>query len=238
MTPSLRYALHPHLPVRLGFRSLMKLANPELSRLLDLTDAFTLMSARNRTSLYRRAKWILDRGIPGDFIEIGVHRGGSAAILAQLLKDHPDRTLHLFDRWGDLPEPTANDGYRQDEYARANIPEKLAELEGGVPLKATKAIIEEGVGFDRVVYYEGWYEETFPTYAGGKLAFASLDCDYYESVKLALTFLRVNASPGICIVNDDYDAWPGAKTATDEFLGRYGGSVRRTGLGPAEIYLD
>ncbi|MEO7366143.1 MAG: TylF/MycF/NovP-related O-methyltransferase [Sphingomicrobium sp.] len=216
----------------------MKLVNPELSGLLDLTDANTLMSARNRTSLYRQARTVLDNGIPGDFVEIGVHRGGSAAVLAHLLKDHPERTLHLFDRWGDLPQPTANDGHRQREYARENIPEKLAVLKGGAPLKAAKTIIEQTVGFDRAVYYQGWYEDTFPAYSGGKIAFASVDCDYYESVKLALSFLRLNASPGICIVNDDYDSWPGAKIATDEFIDDYGGDIRRTGLGPAEIRLD
>ncbi len=237
MTPSLRYALHPILPVRLGFRSLMKMVNPELARLLDLTDGYTLVSSRNRTSLYRKAKAVLEKGTQGDFVELGVHRGGTAAVLAYLLKDHPDRTLHLFDRWGDLPEPTAKDGYRREQYARQNIPEKLATLKDNAPLKATKTVIEQLVGYDRAVYYQGWYEDTLPTYSGRKIAFVSLDCDYYESVKLALSFIRANAAPGICIVNDDYDAWPGAKIATDEFVREFGGSVRRTGLGPADVYL-
>ena len=215
----------------------MKLVNPELARLLDLTDGYTLMSARNRTTLYRQARSVLERGTSGDFVEIGVHRGGSAAILAHLLKDHPGRTLHLFDCWGDLPEPTAKDGYRREQYARQNIPEKLAELKDDAPLKATEKVIEQ-VGYGRAVYYQGWYEESFPTYSGGKIAFVSLDCDYYESVKLALSFIRANAAQGICIVNDDYDAWPGAKIATDEFVTEFGGSIRRTGLGPAEICLD
>ena len=238
MTPSLRYALHPILPVRLGFRSLMKMVNPELARLLDLTDGYTLVSSRNRTSLYRKAKAVLEKGTPGDFVELGVHRGGTAAVLAYLLKDHPDRTLHLFDRWGDLPEPTAKDGYRKEQYARQTIPEKLGTLKDNAPLKATKTVIEQLVGYDRAVYYQGWYEDTLPTYSGRKIAFVSLDCDYYESVKLALSFIRANAAPGICIVNDDYDAWPGAKIATDEFVREFGGTVRRTGLGPADVYLN
>ncbi|WP_199504521.1 TylF/MycF/NovP-related O-methyltransferase [Qipengyuania sp. YIM B01966] len=41
----------------------------------------------NRVSLYRLAEQTMLNGIAGDCVEIGVHRGGSAAILAGLLKE-------------------------------------------------------------------------------------------------------------------------------------------------------
>ena len=45
-----------------------------------------------------------------------------------------------------------------------------------------------------------------------------LDCDYYESVKLALAFTAQHAAPGATVIVDDYGTWPGAKTAVHEWL--------------------
>lgn len=216
----LRYALHPVLPVKLGYRQLLRLVNPPLAELLRKTDPFTLMSARNRTTLYREGLRVLEQGTPGDFIEIGVHRGGSAAVLAELIKDDQDRLLHLFDRWGDLPEPTDEDGFRQQQYARAAIGDKLLELKNNPPIVSTRRVIEEVVRFprERLRYYQGWYETAFDDYSGETIAFASIDCDYYESVKLTLGFVESHASVGTVMVLDDYGTWPGTRRALEEWL--------------------
>jgi O-methyltransferase len=218
--PSARLGFHPYLPERLGFRRVLRRTNGELADLLDKTDAYTLVTARSRTTLYREARGVIDRKVPGDFIELGVHRGGSAAVLAHVLKDQPDRKLHLFDRWGDLPETTEEDGYRAEQYRRDNIPEKLAYLRDDPPLPAAKRVIEKIVGFpkDRLFYYPGWYNETLGEYKGGPIALASVDCDYYESVKPALAFIEQHMSPGGVIIIDDYGTWPGARRAVHEWL--------------------
>ncbi|MFL6743234.1 MAG: TylF/MycF/NovP-related O-methyltransferase [Sphingomicrobium sp.] len=222
MTPSLRYGLHPVLPARLGFRRVLAAANPALAAVLRETDAFTLVPARSRVTLARAAREVVDKRVPGDFVEFGVHRGGTAAVLAALLKDQPGRTLHMFDRWGDLPEPSAADGAQAQRYARANSPEKLRDLVDDPPLDAARELIERRIGFGRTRYYQGWYEDTLLAYAGAPIAFASVDCDYYESVKPVLEFIRDHASPGAMMLVDDYQGeWVGAKRATDEFCERY-----------------
>ena len=232
---------HPYLPERLGFRQLLGLLNPRLAALLRTTQPYTLMSGRNRTTLYREGQRVLRAAVPGDFVEIGVHRGGSAGILADLIKDSAERHLHLFDRWGDLPEPTAEDGFRQAEYRKDNIPDKLAELREDPPLERTRHLIEELLAFprDRLHYYPGWYSETFATYPGRPIAFASLDCDYYESMRDALAFVDRFASPGATIVADDYASWPGARQAVEEWIAGTTRQVRLFPLrtGPAVIRL-
>jgi hypothetical protein len=221
MFPSLRYGLHPVLPTRLGFRRVLGLTNPPLARVLTETDAFTLVPARPRVTLARAAQKVLDESVPGDFVEFGVHHGGTAGVLASMLKGS-DRRLHLFDRWGDLPEPTEEDGIQHQRYARANIPEKLKDLVDRPPLASTKELIERQLKFGNVRYYQGWYEDTLPTYEGRPIAFANVDCDYYNSVKLVLDFIRDHASPGCVIYIDDYGEWPGARKATDEFCRAHG----------------
>lgn len=237
LATSFRYGLHPHLPIRLGYRALLNLINRPVARLLSQTEDYTLVPARSRVTIHRVATEVLEAKVPGDFVEIGVHRGGSAAMIADVVRRDPNRTLWLFDRWGDLPEPTEKDGHRQTEYARANIPEKLAKLADDMPLKETRHLLEDVLGFNGARYQQGWYDETFAEYAGDKIAFASIDCDYYESSVLALDFVARHASPGCRIVMDDYDTWPGARTATDEFAAKHGIRVDPTGLGTALLTL-
>jgi O-methyltransferase len=218
MRPSLRYALHPYLPARLGFRRALNFVNPAAARLLGQTDPHTLVTSRSRITLLRESREVVRHGIPGDFVEFGVHKGGSAAMLATAIIDEPDRQLHLFDRWGDLPEPTDEDGFRKQQYTRSRIPEKLAALKG--VRDEARHVIEDIVGFpkDRVHYYQGWYNETLQNYPGRPIAFASIDCDYYESVKLVLALCDEFASPGAVLITDDYGVWPGTKKAVHEWL--------------------
>ena len=231
-------AFHPYLPERIGFSRLVKLVSPQLDELLTTTDPFTLAPRRNRVTLWREARRCLARGVAGDFIEIGVHRGGTAGILAYLLKGQ-DRALHLFDRWGDLPEPTAKDGFRADEYRKDRIPEKLADLRDRPPLPDARHLLHRLVGFpeSNTRYWEGWYNETFPAYDGERIAFASVDCDYYESVRDSLAFLSPLLSPGATIVLDDYSTWPGAKAAADEWLSGRAARLYPMPTGPAVIRL-
>jgi hypothetical protein len=218
LAPSLEFALHPYWPERLGFRTALRTVNSKSADLLDRTDPYTLVTARGRTTLMREVSRVLRNGVPGDIVEFGVFRGGTAAVLGQMIKDDPSRHLHLFDRWGDLPEPTEQDGHRKQQYSRSAIPEKIEDQKG--TLDSTKQVVEKVIGFpgDRVHYYQGWYEDTLPKYPGSPIAFASVDCDYYESVKAVLAVCDRYASPGASFVSDDYGTWPGAKQAIDEWL--------------------
>jgi hypothetical protein len=240
--PSAALAGHPYMPERLGYQRLLRLLNPKLASLLRTTKPYTLMSGRNRTTLYREGQRVLRAGVPGAFVEIGVHRGGSAGVLAGLIKDLPERELHLFDRWGDLPHPTEEDGIRGEEYRKDRIADKLAWLREDPPLDRTRHLLEEVLDFprDRLHYYPGWYSDTFATYSGAPIAFASLDCDYYESMRDALEFVDRFASPDATIVADDYGGWPGARKAVDDWISATSRKARLYALttGPAVIRLS
>jgi len=220
---SIAYGLHPYFPSRLGFERLLRFSNAKLGRVIDATRRFSINPNRPRVTIYREALEVLERSIAGDIAVIGAHRGGTAAPLALLLKDHPDRQLHLFDRWGDLPDPTPEDGYRAEQYRKDRIPEKLAKLRDDPPLDDCRKVIHEIVGLPegQVHYYQGWFDDTLAEsgpYSGRPLAFALVHCDYYRSVAKALAFVdRHMAAGGAAIVND-YCYWPGSKRATDEYL--------------------
>lgn len=228
MLPSVKYALHPYWPVRLGFRTALKITNPGAARLIDKTRGITLAGPRVQIAQLRACRDVLKRGVPGDFVEFGVHRGGTATVLAGALMNEPNRHLHLFDRWGDLPEPTDEDGFRKETHARAKKMDGIAALHD--TLDTAKRLIEVEVGFpkDRVTYYQGWFNDTIKDYPGNPIAYASIDTDYYESTVPVLEMCERYASPQAVFFMDDYTAWPGAKKATDEFVNRTRRKTRLT----------
>lgn len=220
---SLRYGLHPHLPVKLGFRRLLRLTDPGLARMLDATRAYSITPDRPRVTIYRSARNVIDRDVNGDMAVIGASRGGSAAMLALLLREQPERQLHLFDRWGDLPDPSPEDGFRAEQYRKDRIGDKLADLADRPPLDDARHVMHDlaGLGDNQVRYYPGWFDETLDEegpYSGRPLAFVLVHCDYYRSVARALAFVdRHMTKGGIALIND-YSFWPGSKQATEEYL--------------------
>ena len=79
--------------------------------------------------------------------------------------------------------------------------------------------ISEDVIRDRVHLVKGLFDKTLPTYEG-RIALLHLDCDLYESYRVALTTLYEKVSPGGLIMFDEYkdDRWPGATKAIDDFF--------------------
>jgi hypothetical protein len=70
------------------------------------------MTSRERAfSLYQAVKYIIKAGIPGDFVECGVWRGGSAMIIAHtLLKlKIQDRKIYLYDTFKGMSQPSEED---------------------------------------------------------------------------------------------------------------------------------
>ncbi len=68
---------------------------------------------------------------------------------------------------------------------------------------------------------KAWFADLGPADLPGKIAFAFLDGDYYESIRDSLRLIERKLSPGAVIVVDDYqsEALPGVAKAVDEWLG-------------------
>ncbi len=199
---------------------LFRLLDSDGAALIDQAQDTTLVTFRRRAVLFYALRDTLARGVPGGVAEIGVHRGGTAGLLAAVLLDaRVERHLHLYDAWGALPSPTEADGRQAESYRHENIPEKLADLVENPPRPVAEHTIHSVVGYPReaTTYHQGWYEETLRPVEAGVLAFVHIDCDYYDSVRLALTFFAETAAPGAMAVCDDYGTWDGAKQAIREF---------------------
>lgn len=66
--------------------------------------------------------------------------------------------------------------------------------------------------------HQGLFEDTLADFPDTPIAFAHIDCDWYDPVKLCLEQTHHRSVAGTIMLIDDYHDYEGCKTATDEFL--------------------
>jgi O-methyltransferase len=141
----------------------------------------------------------------GCFVEVGVHKGGTAWHLAKCAEEQ-GREIYLFDTFTGIPYKGEFDSHVVGDFSDTS----LEEVQKIIPY----AKITQGI---------------FPQSAEGldlpDVAFVHLDCDQYQSIKEAALFLSPKMVKGGIMWFDDYGCLEGANRAVDElFAGRLEGS--------------
>lgn len=166
------------------------------------------------------------RAIEGDFVEFGVALGGSAILAARAAA--PPRRFFGFDVFGMIPEPTSD---KDDEKSKSRFEVIRSGRSQGIGgdeyygykpdlyEEVTRSFARFGVPVDgeRIVLVKGLFEDSWPDAGIGRIAFAHVDCDWYDPVRFCLAACADKMSPGAVIAIDDYHDYGGARTAVDEF---------------------
>ena len=182
----------------------------EFVRAWNAVRPYTMVSYPRLRSLYYGLTDVILRGIPGDIVECGTARGGSAALMALLLAElASNRRLWAFDTFEGIPAPTLDDP--DYEVAKAFTGHFRGDLEGVKEL-FQKLQIEQMVQF-----VKGRFQDTLPSAEVGSIALLHLDGDWYESTKCCFEHLYDKVSPGGFIQIDDWGYWAGARKATTDF---------------------
>lgn len=189
----------------------------------------TYLSPERLRNIERYLGEIQAMAVPGLCVETGVALGGSGILIASLME--PARTFRGYDVFGMIPPPSQKD----DEKSRARYA-KIASGEakgiGGTGYygyerdlyaKVAQSFSEFGQPVDgrRISLHRGLFEDTLQFEPGAKVAFAHIDCDWYEPVRLCLNRLYVVWSIGGYFVIDDYNDYGGCHRAVDEFLAQH-----------------
>ncbi len=156
-------------------------------------------------------KQILREAVPGDFAELGVWRGNSAAVLAHFGRRN-GRRVFLFDTFS---------GFDQRDLAGGEAAER--GLFADTSLDRVKATVGEGAE-----YIPGFFPDSITeTVERAQYAFVSLDCDLRAPMAAGLEFFYPRMSPGGMLFLHDYSSghWPGVTDAVDEFCQRTGERV-------------
>lgn len=167
-------------------------------------------------------------GPNGDFVEFGLALGGSGIVIAEAARQQGRRFLG-FDVFGQIPAP---DSPHDDALSRARyrtIAEGKSQGIRGAQYygyrddllaEVTASFATYGLPVDgeTVQLHKGLFQDTWPMLAPSPVAFAHVDCDWYDPVAFCLTALDEVLVPGGIILLDDYHDYGGAKTAVDGFL--------------------
>ncbi|MCP3759032.1 TylF/MycF family methyltransferase [Streptomyces sp. TBY4] len=171
----------------------------------------------------RNIRTLLDQvvadGVPGDFIETGVWRGGLCIFARGYFKAHgiTDRTVWLADSFEGIPV-TGDESHPMDQ--------EMALHRSNDVLGVSADTVRENFGRyglldDQVRFLPGWFKDTLPTAPVEQLAVLRLDGDLYESTLDALDNLYPKLSTGGFVVIDDYFI-PACRKAVDEFREKHG----------------
>ena len=171
---------------------------------------FTQAHPVRQQNLVRLGEFITKEDIPGAVVECGVLDGGTAALMAWASRSaDPARSVHLFDAWEGLPVTTAEDGAEAAVWTGQVV---------GSPVRVIAVMRTLLVANERVNFYVGWFDDTFPKVNVPQVALVHIDCDFYKPTKLCLDKWYPVLSPGGFMQFDDYDAFLGCRRAVDEFL--------------------
>jgi O-methyltransferase len=174
------------------------------------------------------------RRVRGDFLEMGVALGGSAIVLADGMGRR--RHFHGYDVFAMIPPPGKDDPPAVHERYRT-IAEGRSEGIGGETYygylddlydRVVAAFGRHGMAVDgdRISLHRGLFDETL--HPAAAVAFAHVDCDWYEPVKLCIERVWPMLSPGGIMLFDDYNDYGGCTKAVDEFAASEAGATLKT----------
>lgn len=151
----------------------------------------------------------------GDLCEVGVYKGGTAKIMAEM---YPDRQIYLFDTFEGLPDVEENKG------DTITFP-----LHKGMMNEATYEIAVENLKqYKNIHIYKGIFPKNAEPIKDMKFPFVHLDVDTYRGTKEGLEFF-LNRVRGKILVHD-YNHYKGVTKAVDEFVRKNNLSVSIIGL--------
>lgn len=175
--------------------------DPEFLRIFQSMRDRTLVDHVRCFMIYQLAQQALRTD--GDFAEVGVYRGGTARLLAELAATER-RTVHLFDTFTGMPETD---------------PDKDWHRSGDFDDTSESAVRAFLAGFPGVEFHAGVFPATATAVEDRRFAFVHIDADIYTSVRDSCEFFYGRLESGGILLFDDYGqlTCPGARIAVDEF---------------------
>ena len=170
-------------------------------------------------------KHVVAAGIPGDFVECGVWRGGHAMLAQGLFKrTEAPRKVYLYDTFGGMTAPSFEDV----TYSGAAARDAFLSKQRGDHNAWCFASLDEvrghfraaGLLNDNVVFVKGDVAETLRDIRSlpEQIAVLRLDTDWYDSTRLELEILYPRLVAGGVLIIDDYGHWGGCQKAVDEYF--------------------
>lgn len=176
------------------------------------------------SDLFRVVQDIEKKKVPGILIETGCALGGSGIVIASA--KHRSRVFFIYDVFGMIPPPSDKDGKDIHSRYQVIVEGKSEGINGDAYYGYEPNLLEKvSLTFEmfrlkpvtnNIHLIQGLYEDTL--HITSPVAFAHIDCDWYDSVMTCLQRIEPWLSSGGIMIIDDYYAWSGCKRAVDEYF--------------------
>lgn len=162
---------------------------------------------------YQCAKWTIDNGIQGDFVECGVACGNNLAAMC-LAGGHGIG----FDSFEGIPWAGEHDT-EQPGIGRKDVSKHGILESSGVTVHDIEDVKKnfERWGLTNYELVKGWFQNTLPLKPDFPISVLRLDGDLYESTLVCLEYLYPWLSEGGILIVDDYQLH-GCKKAFNDFF--------------------
>lgn len=213
-------------PAESRIRRVVPEATDQEVRQILAAQATSMTSIERLWALLQAVKYTESHGIPGDFVECGVWKGGSSRLMAQVLADSGSfsRQIWLYDTFEGMVPPTHDDVRNNGKTAKQMLEEQESFRDRsliwaiGPEEEVRENLLESGYPQEKLVFIRGDVVETLKRRTPDKIAILRLDTDWYESTRAEIEALMPKMAPGGVVIIDDYGDWEGARKAVDEFL--------------------
>jgi O-methyltransferase len=174
----------------------------------------TMVGLRRLNNVQFCIEDVLAKGVPGDFVETGVWRGGSSILAKAVLRHHGanDRVVWCCDSFEGMPTAKEKDLSLQSNSDFSDRDYLVATQE-----QVANNFRKFDLLDDNVKFLKGWFCDTLPSAPIKQISILRMDGDLYESTMDALANLYAKVSIGGYLIVDDYKSWNGCRTAIDEF---------------------
>jgi hypothetical protein len=148
---------------------------------------------------------------PGDYLELGSHRGFSTRVIHRFMD--PDMTLYAFDTFEgfdsrdiEIEKQKYASQWEAGNFAPTSV-ERVARYVGDGEWPANLKLVK------------GWFPESFKGHEHIRWRFVHIDFDLYQPIKTGLETVWGPLLPGGVVVVHDYGCYgfPAARKAVDEF---------------------
>ena len=199
----------------------------EFLEIWDEVESFTMTYLERGYALFKAVEYLERNRILGDVVECGVWKGGSCMLVAHALRvlGSMHRTLHLYDTYSGMTEPTDEDVIawnnlsvrkKWDEEQRGEK-DYFGSWAVGLP-EVKKNMASTGYPSEKINYIAGDICETLENNVPDSIALLRLDTDWYESTAKELEVLYPKLVSGGILIIDDYGHFKGARKAVDDYF--------------------
>lgn len=207
------------------FGSVIKMSNARLN-IINIVKWKHLTYLENKALMDLMEAAAAANELDGCMIETGCALGGSGICIA--FEKENDKPLFIYDVFGMIPAPGDKDGEdvleRYDEIKQGKSQGIGGDLYYGyqenlmekVKNNFCSTLCLKNLEEANIKLIKGLFQDTLT--AQQPVAFAHIDCDWYDSVMVCLERIVPSLVRGGILVIDDYDCWSGCRKAVDEYF--------------------